>query len=170
MTSSRASFALDDILALVSAIRNDGASAAFCFGTDEKPFTGGESQIYALKFPDYTTWAVRSPVHAGKSLPASFITGFAEAELAILTRLGNAGFRWSPKLISYDSGFDNPIKHPYFVLSWVHGTPREWTEAIPSERRHRHKILRQFVDIQLDLAECTRELRASFPISLLMPS
>ena len=162
MTYFHAIFAPDEILALASAIRKDGALAAFCFGTDKKPLAGGESQIYALRFPDDTTWAVRIPVHAGRSMPASSITHSVEAEVAILTRLGNAGIRWAPKLISYDSRFDNPITHPYIVLSWVHGTPLEWTETFPLERRHRHTILRQFVDIQLDLAECTQSLSASF--------
>ncbi len=162
-----ATFPPDKILAVASAIRDDGSSPAFCFGTGEKPFAGRECQIYAVKFPDDTTWAVRIPVHAGKTLPASSITDFAEAELAALARLGNTGFRWSPKLIGYDCGFDNPLSHPYFVLSWVHGTALEWTEAIPSERQHRNKILRQFVDIQLELAECTKELREGFPASLL---
>lgn len=165
--ASQATFRPDKILALASAIRNDGSSAIFCFGTDEKPFAGGECQIYAVKFPDDTIWAVRIPAHAGKCLPADSITGFAEAELAVLTRLGDTGFRWLPKLIGHDSGFDNQIGHPYFVLSWIHGTPLVWTEAIPSERQYRQKILRQIVDIQLELVECTKEFRTDFPIPLL---
>lgn len=77
--TSHAAFRPDKILALASAIRNDGSSAAFCFGTDKKPFAGGECQIYAVKFPNDTTWAVRIPVYVGRCLPGDIGAGEATA-------------------------------------------------------------------------------------------
>lgn len=149
------------ILALASAIRNDGSLATFCFGTDVKPFGGGESLVYAVTFPDNVTWAVRVPVNASKSLTPSSLGAFVESHAALLAKLDKVGFRWSPKLIHYDTGHDNLINHPYLVLGWIHGTELEWTDAVPSKPQDRAKILRQIVDIRLDLAERTQDLRTA---------
>ncbi|KAK4150081.1 hypothetical protein C8A00DRAFT_46435 [Chaetomidium leptoderma] len=158
--ASDSPIALDAILALASSIRDDGAPATFCFGTDEKPFDSGYSQIYALKFLDNVTWAVEIPVQAGKSLGREAAVGaFVESHATTLTQLDKSGFRWSPKLIRHDTGHDNLIKHPYLVLSWIHGTELEWTDTVPSKPQNREKILRQVVDIRLELAECTMDLR-----------
>jgi hypothetical protein len=146
-----APFPSDAILHLASAVRNDGSAASFCFGTDEKPFDTGHSRVYAVKFPDNITWAIHVPEGAAITI--------VEAEATTLTKLDKAGFRWSPKLVHRDTGHDNLLKHPYLVLSWFPGNQLEWTDTVPSNPQHRHKILRQVVNIQLELAERTQESR-----------
>ncbi|SPQ25402.1 10de04a2-fcb5-4ae7-99f3-c83f92eb1240 [Thermothielavioides terrestris] len=157
--ASCVSIAPEAILALASHVRNDGSSPAFCFGTEKSPLEGGEAVVYAVRFPDGVTWAVRVPVHAAKSLGPASLAAFMETQATMLTRLAKSGFRWSPKLVSFDCGFDNHISHPYFVLSWFDGLPLQWTDTYPPEPQVREKILRQIVDIRLELAECTKDLR-----------
>jgi hypothetical protein len=159
--ASCVSFAPEAILALASHVRNDGSSPAFCFGTEKSPLEGGEAVVYAVRFPDGVTWAVRVPVHAAKSLGPASLAAFMETQATMLTRLAKSGFRWSPKLVSFDCGFDNHINHPYFVLSWFDGLPLQWTDTYPPEPQVREKILLQIVDIRLELAECTKDLRKS---------
>ncbi|KAJ4287835.1 hypothetical protein N0V88_007545 [Collariella sp. IMI 366227] len=146
------------ILTLASSIRGDGSSPVFSFGTDHKPFNAGECRVYAVKFPDNVTWAVRVPVQAGEDLAPAALSCFVDAHAKILTKLTDAGFRWSPKLIHHDTGSDNAIGCPYLILSWIHGTALEWTDTVPSGEL-RAKVLHQVVDIQLELAECTKKLR-----------
>lgn len=158
-----AEFPPPKVLALASALRSDGKSATFCFDTNENPIFVGQCLIYAVKFPDDDeTWAIRIPLHEDGTLPPSAITSMVETEMDVLTELSKTGFRWSPRLIGGDSSFDNPIEHPYFVLSWVRGNPLQWTPAIPAEPEQRHKILRQLTDIQLDLAQCTQRSRSNY--------
>jgi hypothetical protein len=108
---------------------------------------------------------VRVPVHASH-LPPESITNFVETEVSILKRLQTSGFSRSPRLLGYNSGFDNPIGFPYLVLSWFEGTQLEWSDTIPPQRESRNKIIRQMVDIILELADCTKELRRSGAPSL----
>ncbi|CAJ2505491.1 Uu.00g128850.m01.CDS01 [Anthostomella pinea] len=54
-------FPVSKVLAVAAALRKDGASPSLCFGTDEKPIDVGQCQIYAVKFPDGETWAIRIP-------------------------------------------------------------------------------------------------------------
>jgi hypothetical protein len=159
--ASSASFDSDAILRLASAVRNDGSAASFCFGGDEKPFDSGHSRVYAVKFPDDVIWAIHVPVGAATSLTAESLSSFVEAQATTLTKLDKSGFRWSPKLIHHDAGQDNLLKHPYLVLSWFPGKKLEWTDTAPSNPQHRQKILRQMVNIQLELAGCTKEWRTN---------
>lgn len=141
----RPNFLASSILAVASALRSDGASASLCFGTDKEPIQDGQCQIYAVQFldDDGDPWAVRIPVH--QTLPTSSIARIVHDEMALMKKLNNAGFLWSPKLIGGDTGFDNPVGHPYLVMTWVHGDALEWTPTVSIERRS--KVLRQLVQI-----------------------
>jgi hypothetical protein len=147
------------ILALASAVRNNGSSASFCFGTDVKPFDTGNSSVYAVNFPDGVTWAIHVPTQAATSLTPQSLAAFVESQATILIQLEQAGFPWSPKLIHYDIGHDNVIKLPYLIRSWIQGTALEWTDTVPSRPEDREKVLRQVVDVRLELAECTQVSR-----------
>jgi hypothetical protein len=152
------SFRPENIPSLVTNLRNDGSTASFCLGTADRPFSGKQCLIYTVQFPDGATWAVRVPVHASH-LPPESITSFVETEVSILKHLEANGFSRSPKLLGYNSGFDNPIGFPYFVLSWFEGAQLEWSDAVPPSRENRDKIICQMVDIMLELADCTMEQR-----------
>ncbi|KND91585.1 hypothetical protein TOPH_03821 [Tolypocladium ophioglossoides CBS 100239] len=145
------------VLAIASSLRNDGAPATLCFGTDEKPIQLGQCQISAVRFPDGETWAVRIPVHAGSTLLPSSITSIVEDEMTFMRKLNHAGFRWAPRLIGGDSSFNNALGHPYLVMTGVHGTVLNWSPEIAVAQRH--KVLCQLINIQLELAECTKESR-----------
>lgn len=158
-------FHLKNILSIVTSLQNDGTAASFCLDTADRPLSGKECVIYAVQFPDSATWAVCVPVHASHLLP-EFITNFVKTEVSILKRLETSGFSWSLRLLGYNSGFDNPIEFPYFMLSWFEGTQLEWSDTIPPQRESWNKIIRQMVDIILKLADCTKELRRNGVLSL----
>ncbi|KAK4144498.1 uncharacterized protein C8A04DRAFT_36498 [Dichotomopilus funicola] len=153
---SPSSYSPGDILALASALRNDRTWPSLCFGTDVRPFMGGGSLIYALRFPDEVAWAFHVFAQDDTSSTADSVASLAQSQATTFTVLHESGFQRSPKLIHHDVGHNNPIKAPYLVLSWIPGTALEWTDTSPSEPQCREKIMRQVVNIQLELAECTK--------------
>ncbi|KAK7422652.1 hypothetical protein QQX98_001440 [Neonectria punicea] len=148
-----------NLLAVASALRGDGAPAQLCFGTEDAPIQDGQSWIYAVQFPDATAWAFRmfAPTTGGFT-PAS-ISSIVREEMRVLGVLQNAGFRWSPKLIGGDHSFENTIGRPYLVVSWIPGTALDWSPSIPADHQVRRKVLRQLLDIQLELVNLTKESR-----------
>jgi hypothetical protein len=166
MASQQKPIGLSKVLALASSLRDDGATPAFCNGTDNSPISVGSSQIYVVKFADATTWAVRIPLHATSQLPQESISCLVEVEMKTLAKLSQVGFHWSPRLIGGDAGFDNPIEHPYLVVNWIQGSALGHT-AITSESQ-REKILRQLVDIHLELFKRTQKPR-KHTIAFLIP-
>jgi aminoglycoside phosphotransferase (APT) family kinase protein len=155
----------DGVLDIVNSLRQDGMPASFCFGTQRTPLSGKQCWVYAVHFPDKVTWAVRIPAHT-RHLPPEAITGTIEEEASILKRLERGGFTWSPKLVGYCSGFDNPIAFPYIVLTWIHGTPLCWTEKTPPCRGSRDKLLGQVGRILVELAECSQDQGMARPKSI----
>lgn len=147
----------ENILSVVTGLRSDGTAASFCLGTADHPLSGKQCFIYVVRFPDGAMWAVRIPIHASH-LPPESIASYVETEVSILKRLEASGFSWSPRLLGYDSRFDNLIGFPYIVLRWIEGTPLEWSDTIPPHRESRNRILHQMADIIVDLAHCTKEL------------
>ncbi len=160
MTSQPPSISSSAIVAIVSALRGDEVSAFLCSGTDEKPIHVWQSLVYAVGFRDSKDiWAVRVPLYSKSNLKPGAIPELVSYEMVTLRRLSDIEFRWSPRLIGGDASYDNSIKHPYLVLTWIPGTPLEWTPAIPAQQEQRDKVLRQVVDLQLELVRCTKESR-----------
>ena len=144
----------DNIRRIISTTRGDGATGQFCFGTEQRPFSGKQCWIYVLNLEDGSTWAIRVPIHTSH-LPYESITGIIEEEIQILKSLSESCFSMSPKLISFDSGFENAINYPYIILDWIHGQPLNWTVTRPSSRLQRDRLIHQIMDVTLDLATCT---------------
>ncbi|KND91751.1 hypothetical protein TOPH_03792 [Tolypocladium ophioglossoides CBS 100239] len=146
----------ESVLGIVNSLNLDGPLASFCFGTDQTPLSGKQCWVYAVEFPNGNIWAVRIPVHT-RHLPPEAITCAIEEEATILKRLEQSGFAWSPKLVAYCSGFDNPIAFPYIISTWIRGTPLQWTEITPTCRKTRDKLLSQMGRILVQLAECSEQ-------------
>lgn len=102
MTPTNKIFHPENILDLVNNLRSDGAAASFCFGTAESPLSGKQCLIYVVRFPNSATWGVRVPVHINH-FPPEAIASLVEDEVSILSDLEASGFRWSPRLLCYDS-------------------------------------------------------------------
>lgn len=126
----------------------------WCFNTGNTPFSGKQAHVYVVEFPDATQWAIRVPVHASHLGPEG-LADIVNSEVSILQKLQIVDFKWSPKLIAFDAGFDNAIQFPYIVLTWVPGKPLQWTNEIPAQREDRNKVIRQVIQMTTDLAHAT---------------
>ena len=127
---------------------------AWCFNTGNIPLSGKQAHVYVVEFPDATQWAIRVPVHASHIGPEG-LADIVNSEVSILQKLQIVGFKWSPRLITFDVGFDNAIRFPYIVLTWVPGKPLQWTNEIPARREDRNKVIRQVMQMITDLAYAT---------------
>ncbi|KAI3321466.1 hypothetical protein HD806DRAFT_545691 [Xylariaceae sp. AK1471] len=81
-------------------------------------------------------------------------------EVEILQMLEAKGFHWAPKCRGYSLIFDNPIKHPFIVLTWIEGSRLAWNKSFP-KKPYRDSLLGQIASIQLSLIECTLENRST---------
>ncbi|KAM0285964.1 hypothetical protein ACHAQH_001152 [Verticillium albo-atrum] len=149
------------LLELASSLRSDGTAAQFTLGTDEKPICDGQCQIYVVNFTDddTTTWAIRVYAPMAGSLARSSVTSIVDNEMTVLKKLETSGFRWSPRLVGGDQSFNNSLGYPYLILKWFPGTALKWSASNAVDPQQRQKVLRQLLDIQLELAEATRESR-----------
>lgn len=126
----------------------------WCFNTGNTPFSGKQAHVYVVEFPNATQWAIRVPVHASHLGPEG-LADIVNSEVSILQKLQTAGFKSSPRLIAFDVGFNNAIRFPYIVLTWVPGKPLQWTNEIPARREDRNKVIRQVMQMTTDLAYAT---------------
>lgn len=118
-------------------------------------FRGGQCQVYELRFQDQESLAVRVPLHMNVDSQDEKIHAL-ETELQNLQILETKGFPWAPKCRGHSLTFDNPVKHPFIVLTWIEGSKLAWNENFP-QKPLRDRLLSQMASIQLSLIECTLE-------------
>ncbi len=151
---AHSSFNPQNIPAIVTRLRPGTFDSAFFYGTEKAPIVGESCFIYAIKCSDETIWAVRVPIPLA-NLPIEELSGGVQTEVGILKRLELDGFRWSPKVLGFHTGFANPIAFPYIVYTWIEGTPLIWSDTLPPHRNFRDRILEQMAEIILELADCS---------------
>ncbi|KAH8159323.1 hypothetical protein CIB48_g8914 [Xylaria polymorpha] len=122
-------------------------------------FRGGQCRIFKLSFRDKESLAVRVPLYMSVCSPLEKIP-VVKMEVEILEMLEAKGFRWAPKCRGYSQSFDNPLKHPFIVLTWIEGSRLPWNTSFPKQP-YRDGLLRQIASIQLSLIECTLETRST---------
>lgn len=159
MTSDTSRITPQNLKHILSSLPGHAHPPTWLFNTAHTPFSGKQAHVYVAAFPDsnittHTQWAIRVPVHAshlGPEGPADIV----KSEVSVLQTLQAAGFKWSPRVIAFDAGFENAIRFPYIVLTWVPGTPLRWTREIPARREDRDKVIGQVVQMIIELACAT---------------
>lgn len=145
----------ESVLCIITSLRPDGKVGSFRFDIDSTPLSGKQCRVYAVGFSDESMWVIRVPIHI-RHLPPEMISNTVEEEASILKSLERCDFTWSPRLVGYCSGVDNPIAFPYIVSTWIRGTPLQWTENIPQCRENRDKAVAQIGRILTQLVECSQ--------------
>ncbi|KAI0440989.1 hypothetical protein F4803DRAFT_444085 [Xylaria telfairii] len=125
----------------------------------DEEFRGGQCHIFKLSFRDKESLAVRVPLYMSVRSQCEKIP-VVKMEVEILQMLEAKGFRWAPKCLGYSLSFDNPVRHPFIVLTWVEGSRLPWNKSFPKQP-HRDSLLGQIASIQLSLIECTLENRST---------
>ncbi|KND86390.1 hypothetical protein TOPH_08994 [Tolypocladium ophioglossoides CBS 100239] len=145
---------LKNILAAVSQLKIGGNSPFF-----DGEFNGGECRVFKLSFEDQASVAVRVR-HPTDDSSHDDTIAIVQTEFRILQTLEAKGFHWAPRCRGASLTFDNPVKHPFIVLTWVEGFPLFWDEDLPP-RPLRDALLSQIASIQLSLITCTLENRCT---------
>ncbi|KAK5651099.1 hypothetical protein OQA88_13281 [Cercophora sp. LCS_1] len=147
-------FKSENILAAISAL---GINSEGFFLDSE--FRGGQCHIFKLSPPadagvDTETLAMRVPAYMDPGCRDAKID--LRTELRTLQTLQEKGFPWAPRCRGSSLSFDNAVRHPFVLLTWVDGVELSWDENVPA-RAVRDKVLAQMAAIQLTLIECTQE-------------
>lgn len=122
-------------------------------------FRGGQCHVCKLSFirdpvsQDRESLAVRVPLYMSGN---DEIISALETEWQTLQILRAKGFAWSPRPLGCCLTFDNPVKHPFLVLTWGEGSTPRWDDISPP-RPLRDKFLTQLAAIQMCLIRCTLE-------------
>jgi hypothetical protein len=116
-------------------------------------FRGGECRVFKLSFKDEASVAIRV-LHPNDDSSHNNTIATVQIEVRILKELEAKGFPWAPRCLGASLTFDNPVKHPFVVLTWAEGLPLSWDENYPP-RPLRDILLGQIASIQLSLIECT---------------
>ncbi|KAL6794110.1 hypothetical protein J3E68DRAFT_450769 [Trichoderma sp. SZMC 28012] len=103
-----------------------GGNGAFIDGE----FNGGECRIFKISFNNQTSIAVRVPHQVDDQ---DDIIAMVQIEVRILQKLEEKGFCWSPRCCGFSLTFDNPIKYPFIILTWVEGSPLSWDDNFPPQ-------------------------------------
>ncbi len=148
-------FKSENVLAAISAL---GINSEGFFLDGE--FRGGQCHIFKLSQPanaggDTETLAMRVPVYMDRGCRDAKIDVLS-TELRTLQTLQEKGFPWAPRCRGSSLSFDNAVRHPFVLLTWVDGVKLFWDESVPA-RAVRDKVLTQMAAIQLTLIECTQE-------------
>ena len=94
-------------------------------------FSGGECRVFKLSFNDEASVAVRVP-HPTDDSSHDDTIATVQIEVRILRTLEAKDLLWAPRCRGVSLTFDNPIKHPFIVLTWAEGLPLRWDEHFPS--------------------------------------
>ncbi|KAG9249728.1 kinase-like domain-containing protein [Emericellopsis atlantica] len=116
-------------------------------------YHGGECRVFKLSFKDEASVAVRVP-HPNDDSSHDNTIATVQIEVRILEELKAKGFPWAPRCLGASLTFDNPVNHPFVVLTWAEGLPLSWDENYPP-RPLRDSLLGQLASIQLSLIQCT---------------
>ncbi|TWU71315.1 hypothetical protein ED733_000171 [Metarhizium rileyi] len=145
-------FKIKDVVAAVTELRI-GRNAPFFAGE----FIGGECRIFKLGYEDEASVAVRVR-HPTDDSSRDDTIAIVKAEIRLLQTLEAKGFRWAPTYRGASLTFENPIEHPFIVLTWIEGSALSWDENLPSQPL-RDALLQQIASIQLSLITDTMENR-----------
>jgi serine/threonine protein kinase len=135
---------------IFAAVKSTGTVGAGPFLDGE--FHGGECRVLKLSFKDEASVAVR--VLHPKNSSHDNIIATVQSEVHVLKELEGKGFPWAPRCLGASLTFDNPIEHPFVVLTWAEGFPLDWDEHHPPQTL-RNRLLDQIASIQLCLIQCT---------------
>lgn len=150
-----------NVLAIASDAQHSGHEPRFILGTRDYPLKRGFYAVYVFLYPDRSKCAVQLPIFMPSSTEEEreAITTTIEKEISTLAYLKDKGFPWSPRPITYSNQFDNPVKFPYMILSWIDGKPMKWNDQIPASLNVRENVSRQLAHIMVELALATEQHR-----------
>ena len=150
-----------NVLGIASEVQCSDHEPRFILGTRDYPLKRGFYAVYVFQYPDGSKCAVQLPIFMPSFTEEEreAITTTIEKEISTLAYLKDKGFSWSPRPITYSIQFDNPVKFPYMILSWIDGKPMEWNDQSPGSLDVRENVSKQLARIMVDLALATEQHR-----------
>jgi hypothetical protein len=153
------------ILIQASQLRN-GIDCAFAFGSDEKPFSGGQCIIFVVEYADGTRCAFRLPYHS-RGWKTHY--WFWSNELNHWRDFTRADIPLIPRIVGSSLSTDNAIGFPFVAYEWMEGKPLLWNDHQPQDRVQRNEIIKRLAHFTIETA-CRLQKPGGFPKRLSWPS
>ncbi|KAH0337199.1 hypothetical protein KCU81_g8173, partial [Aureobasidium melanogenum] len=128
------------------------SSCDFIHGTEEKPYSGGQCNVYALK--DHLGRCVAMRIFRQQDTSSVFIL---VNELKYRREIKRCGIKFFQDVISHCENGNQLIHNPFICLSWVEGEPLTWSDSVPKARSVRNDLIKEIANICLDLLSIQEE-------------
>jgi hypothetical protein len=139
-------FTASDLLDLAASVT--GLPCCFIYGTESKPLSGGEYDVYALESTLKTRLAIRIP---NSRSPHTSLLLRREADFR--RRIDCARLPLFQPLFSSSDATENLIRAPFLAVGWVDGSPLVWSDTEPADEKQRKGVLRMIANSSLDLLQ-----------------
>lgn len=122
------------------------SSCVFVKGTEHKPYSGGQCDVFALE--DHIGRCVVMRVFCQQGPSSVFIL---VNELRYRREIKRNGIEFFQEVISFSEAGNQLIRNPFTCLTWAEGEPLEWSDCVPQARSERNDLIKKIANICLDL-------------------
>ncbi len=119
---------------------------------------GNRFVLFKFRREDGSRIALRVQQQWPLPLHPDIIKNLVRREVYVLKKLEIIQFKHAPKCLAFDLSFNNPIQHPFLVLTWAEGQRLIWTKDHPTMDL-RMRIMNQLFEMQLELIDHSLESR-----------
>ncbi|KAJ3477899.1 hypothetical protein NLG97_g8713 [Lecanicillium saksenae] len=114
---------------LLLALQGLNPGQNFIYQSEHK---GNRFVLFKFRKEDGSCIALRIQHQWPMLVHPDILQNIVRREVYVLKKLELIQFRWAPKCLAFDLGFNNPPQHPFLVVTWAEGQPAAWTEDYPT--------------------------------------
>lgn len=122
------------------------SECVFVLGTREKPFKGGECNVFALQDHQKRLVCIRIYRELGPS--SSYVL---QNEINFRSMIKGHNIDLFQTLFTNEIYGNDLIPTPFVSLEWVNGTSLQWSDSFPATRFEREKVIRATAEASMDL-------------------
>lgn len=130
-------------------------SCMFLYGTEQKPYSGGQCNVFVLK--DHRSCSVAVRVYRRQDSASTYLL---QNELKYRREIERLGLKYFQQIISFSETGNQLIRNPFICLDWVEGEPLTWSDHVPETRSKRNDLIEKIANICLDLLSIQEQGKA----------
>lgn len=121
-------------------------SCVFLHGTEQKPYSGAQCNVFALR--DHIGRIIAMRIYRSNHSTSTHLLQNEVKRRREIERLGLKSFQ---QVISFSETGNQLIQNPFICLSWAEGEPLTWSDRVPETRSKRNDLIKKLANICLDL-------------------
>ncbi|KAJ6785258.1 hypothetical protein PWT90_07692 [Aphanocladium album] len=124
----------------------------------ESEYKGSRFVLFKFRREDGSHIALRIQHQWPIPIRPDILQNVVRREVYALKKLELIQFRFAPKCLAFDLGFNNPLQHPFLVVTWTDGQPAIWNHEHPTMEQ-RERFLNQLFDLHEELIDTSLETK-----------